>query len=109
MEISFGTAGVGRLPRTQEREVWRIAHEAVVNAERHSGGRRIAVWWQCDANSALLTVTDDGEGFTVSGPIRSDAYGLTGMRERADAIGARLEITSARQQGTRVACRLEHR
>ena len=82
LEVDFGTAGTGRLPVIQERELWRIAHEAISNVERHARASHLHVWWQCDSHSALLTVTDDGEGFEVGALARADAYGVTGMRER---------------------------
>ncbi len=47
-----------------------------------------------------LTVTDDGRGFDASRGVRDSAYGLVGMRERADVIGARLVVESSPELGT---------
>jgi signal transduction histidine kinase len=96
-----------RLALPIEREVWRIAQEAVTNAERHARAKQLAVVWESHADRALLQVLDDGRGFPVGGSGRMDAYGLLGMRERADAIGATLEIESRPGEGTAVRCRLE--
>ena len=63
--------------------------------------------WEYDGRVALLAVADDGRGFQVGHAGRIDSYGITGMRERADAIGALLEIDSAVGGGTVVRCRLE--
>jgi signal transduction histidine kinase len=51
-------------------------------------------------------VADDGKGFDVERGGRTGSYGLLGMRERANAIGARLEIESKPSMGTVVECRV---
>jgi signal transduction histidine kinase len=98
-----------RLPLRQERELWRIAQEAVTNATRHAAPTSIAVRWYCDGRHALLEVRDDGRGLPTAedgmpAAARPDAYGLRGMRERAAAIGARLTIGAADGGGTLVRC-----
>ncbi|MFN2606719.1 MAG: GAF domain-containing sensor histidine kinase [Acidimicrobiales bacterium] len=104
IEASLTREVSGRLPLLQERELWRIAHEAVTNVERHARAASVAVRWTCDGSGASLEVADDGTGFSVE-DARADSFGLTGMRERADAIGATLDITSG-ARGTVVRCRL---
>jgi signal transduction histidine kinase len=93
-----------RLPILQEREMWRIAQEALTNVERHAHASRVRVLWRCDGASAALEVTDNGVGFPIGRAGRLDSYGILGMRERASSIGATLEITSEPEQGTRVRC-----
>lgn len=95
-----------RLPLLQERELWRVAQEAVTNAERHAGARHLSVVWDCDGRQARLAIADDGQGFVPGQSGRPDSYGLTGMRERADGIGARLQIESTPGGGTMVRCSL---
>jgi signal transduction histidine kinase len=107
LEVCFTDEASARLPVVQEREIWRIAHEAIVNVERHSRAETLTVRWTCDGSQAVLTVADDGRGFSVARSGRMGSYGITGMRERADAIGARLEIDSGPQTGTTVRCRME--
>jgi signal transduction histidine kinase len=94
--------GGSSLPPVTEREVARIAQEAINNAERHSGARHIYVRWHCDKVGAELEVADDGRGLAANAPLRSDAFGILGMRERADAIGAKFGIVSPPGQGTKV-------
>jgi signal transduction histidine kinase len=101
LEVSFSQHGSGRLPLRQERELWRIAKEAVVNAERHAHASRLQIGWECDGRSAELTVSDDGDGFRKH-EARTDSYGIIGMRERATSIGARFEIASEEGRGTTV-------
>ena len=105
LEIEFRSVSDRRLPIRQEREMWRIAQEALVNVERHSEARHVVVEWGCDGVRASLEVRDDGRGFE-SGTGRRDSYGLMGMRERAASIGATLEILSSLGEGTTVRCEL---
>ncbi|MDQ1395218.1 MAG: hypothetical protein QOG64_477 [Acidimicrobiaceae bacterium] len=102
LRVIFRSAAGRRLPLPQERELWRIAQEAVTNAERHAGAATVTVSWRCDEGGAALEVADDGRGF--HGQARPDAYGLVGMRERADSIGAILTVESAPGRGTTVRC-----
>ena len=108
LETSFRHQETARLPVPQEREMWRIAQEAIANVERHARANRVSVQWRCDGANALLVVADDGLGFPVGTAGRLDSYGLVGMRERADAIGAQLEFESTEGRGTTVRCRLEN-
>ena len=93
-----------RLPLLQEREMWRIAQEALVNVERHAQARAAAVRWRCDGQAAALEIADDGRGFPAGKAGRIDSYGIMGMRERASSIGATLEIHSEEGKGTVIRC-----
>jgi signal transduction histidine kinase len=99
----------GRLPLVRERELWRIAQEAITNVERHARATHLRVRWWSDGREAVLAVADDGRGFDPDRAGRADSYGITGMRERADAIDARLSIETEPFVGTIVECRLEAR
>jgi signal transduction histidine kinase len=93
-----------RMPLPIEREVWRVAREAVMNAERHAHATKVSILWLCNADGALLEVVDDGVGLPPGK--KASGYGLVGMRERADSIGAQLEITSGPGTGTVVRMRV---
>ena len=103
--VHLDAEGAKALPVRQEREMWHIAQESVVNVERHASARNVWVTWRSDGTGALLEVRDDGVGFSGAGG-RVDSYGMRGLRERAAGIGARLEIESRSGQGTVVRCRL---
>jgi len=94
----------GRLPLLQERELWRIAQEAVTNVERHARASRVVVTWQTDGRRALLLVVDNGRGFAGERAGRLDSYGIVGMRERAASIGATLDVSGNPGTGTTVRC-----
>ncbi len=97
-----------RLPILQEKEMWRIAKEAMINVERHAEASNVTLRWRYDDRGALLEVADDGKGLpprSADGRLgRSDSYGLLGMRERADSVGATLELISKPGEGTTVRC-----
>ncbi len=96
-----------RLPLLQEREMWRIAQEALVNVERHAEASKARVVWRCNGQSAALEVLDNGKGFPAGTAGRFDSYGILGMRERASSIGATVEVASTSGRGTRVRCLLQ--
>lgn len=98
-----------RLPILQEREMWRIAQEAVTNVERHARATQVVITWRCNGERAVLEVADNGRGFPIGKAGRLDSYGIIGMRERASSIGATLDVISAEGEGTTVRCQLAAR
>jgi signal transduction histidine kinase len=85
-------------------EVYSIGREALVNSFRHSGARRIEVELEYAATQLRVLVRDDGCGIDLqvlqSG--RDGHWGLSGMRERADRVGAKLRVLSQSGTGTEV-------
>jgi signal transduction histidine kinase/ligand-binding sensor domain-containing protein len=105
LESSFAIFGAYRpLPAEMEREFLRIAQEAIHNVKKHAGAKHLSVQLQYRPGEIVLEVTDDGCGFAPAGGPESlqGHYGLTGMKERAEAIGATLEVNSAPGAGTRI-------
>ncbi|HEX7811149.1 MAG TPA: PAS domain S-box protein [Burkholderiales bacterium] len=92
-----------RLPPAAEIALFRIAQGAITNAARHAQGTRVGVALSANPGKVTLVVADDGRGFdAASAGAPSGSWGLTIMRERAEAIGATLRIESAPELGTRV-------
>jgi signal transduction histidine kinase len=90
------------IERLAEEELFAIAREALTNAAKHSQARRIDVEiGYPDARSVRVAVTDDGVGFDPDQP-RNGHYGLIGMSERADRIGAALTLASEPGAGTEI-------
>jgi ligand-binding sensor domain-containing protein/signal transduction histidine kinase len=85
-------------------EVYRIGREAIVNAFHHSGARTIQVEMEYSRRVFRLVVRDDGCGIDpqVLRAGREGHWGLRGMRERSERIGARLRVWSRAAMGTRV-------
>jgi signal transduction histidine kinase len=109
LQVRLRAHETARLALMQERELWRIAQEAITNVERHAKATQVTVTWRCDGQQASLEVADDGSGFQPGRSGRLDSYGILGMRERAASIGASLDVTSEPGRGTRVRCTLDTR
>ena len=107
LEIDVLISASDRMPIMQERELWRIAQEAMVNVERHAEASRIDVNWTSDGARGVLEIIDDGRGFTMGESGRIDSYGLVGMRERAGSIGATMEVVSTPGSGTTIRCSVD--
>jgi len=86
----------------------RITQEALSNVRKHSNARH--AWISCfqDSGDLILAIQDDGEGFSVEDIPRPSRYGLRGMRERAELLGADFQIISRPGNGTTVRVRLPH-
>ncbi len=80
-------------PRDVHVAVYRIAQEAINNAAKHADARTLSVRMAGDPQGLRLRVSDDGHGFDPQ-RLRSPGMGLDIMRERADAIGAVLTVSS---------------
>jgi signal transduction histidine kinase len=91
-----------RLAVPVENELLRILQEALNNIAKHAKADVVDVVWNVDGGYFELTVRDDGRGFETARGVRDSAYGLVGMRERADVIGAHLLIESRPGGGTTV-------
>lgn len=103
-EGRFSVTGAYRaLPAPVEKEMLRVAKEAFGNAAQHAEAAHIFVDLVYLEDAVRLQVRDDGAGFDLAqGSARVGHYGLRGMRERAGAIGAALEIKSAVGEGSSV-------
>ena len=86
-------------------ELYRIAREAVINANKHSQAREIVIRLERAGAEMVLRVIDNGVGF-LSEPNTRPGLGAHIMGYRARLIGARLEIDSPKAGGTRVSCYL---
>ncbi len=85
-------------------EVYRIGREALINAFRHAGANRIEATLTYTSSQLRLLVRDDGHGIDpdILRAGRDGHWGLSGMRERADRIGARLHLFSSASGGTEI-------
>jgi signal transduction histidine kinase len=102
LDLDLDAAGLGP---AAEKLVYRVAAEGLRNAARHAAATRVTVSLERRDDRARLTVTDDGRGFA---PERLDARrsqghrGLALLQDLAAESGARLEIESAPDHGTRL-------
>lgn len=80
-------------------ELLHIVQEALANVRRHSGASRARITLGREGDAIWTEVEDDGRDFE---PGKGTGIGLTGVRERAHALGGELEIESKPREGTRV-------
>ena len=102
--VEFQRQGVERrLDPTVELALYRMAQEAFSNIARHAQATQASLKITFTAQAVTIQVTDNGKGFEVpKSPAEfapSGHYGLLGLHERAELIGAALEIRSAPGQG----------
>ncbi|MCL5995949.1 MAG: sensor histidine kinase, partial [Chloroflexi bacterium] len=98
-----------QLDKASAETLFRITQEALNNVERHAHASCLNVTMQQVSfpdPSLTITVQDDGVGFDVSA-LDDERFGLRGMRERAELIGAHLRVDSAAGAGTRVTINLK--
>lgn len=111
LSVDFNKTGQERrLSREVELSLYRIAQEALNNVVKHSKAERAELRITFDVSTVQMVVSDNGSGFiTPNSPTEfapNGHFGLLGIHERADLIGARLEIESALGRGTKIKVRL---
>jgi signal transduction histidine kinase len=90
-------------------EAYQIAGEALRNAVRHAGARRVTVTIHYEPRQLRLTVRDDGRGIdpeTIARQQVEGHFGLPGLRERAAIVNGRLDLRSERGAGTEIELRI---
>ncbi len=103
LPISVEASTGERMPPALEVAVYRIVQEALTNVTKHAQAASVKIELQRSPDRISCSVRDDGVGFDVSATSATKrGLGLVGIRERLDAVGGRLEITSAPRQGTAV-------
>jgi two-component system sensor histidine kinase UhpB len=99
-----------RLSRDVELSLYRIAQEALNNVVKHADATHAELNILFEDSKIQMEINDNGRGFIVPNSPTEFApnghFGLLGVHERADLIGARLEIESALGKGTRLRVRL---
>ncbi len=107
IELAIGGA-YRELDARVEREVLRIAQEALNNVVRHAAATKTGVDLHYSDEALLLTIEDNGVGFGMDAVAKLDGhFGLVGMKERAAVIGAVLEVRSEMGKGSVVSLRVE--
>jgi len=109
LEASFSIFGAYRqLPPGTEREILRIAQEAIHNVKKHAEATTLTVRMEYGPSEISLEIRDNGRGFKVAqqAKVTPGHFGLTGMRERAALIGGTLEVSSEPGAGTTLRCRM---
>jgi PAS domain S-box-containing protein len=91
-----------RLNQMVETSAYRIVQEATTNAFKHAQARRISIKLSLQGNNASIVVEDDGQGIDYTAVSDSHGIGLAAIHERAELIGAKIELSTRVAQGTRL-------
>jgi signal transduction histidine kinase len=91
------------LPCEVENNLLRIGQEALTNALKYAEATEIRVELIYQSTQFTLRIKDDGQGFTINHSSNHNGFGLLGMSERAERIGAQIQIQSTPGQGTQIA------
>jgi len=113
MEIDFKSNVRTAVPLELGQTLFRVLQEALHNASKHSGVRRVEIEIREDSGQICLTVGDSGKGFEIEVARRGRGLGLTSMQERVRLVNGTVTIESKPRHGTTVHVRVplqsEHR
>lgn len=94
------------LPPQVEEGIYKVCHEALNNAAKHAQAKKVRVILRYMEPEVWLVVQDDGIGFSLGQAVAeaeaNNRYGITGMNERAQQLGAVLQFITSPGRGTRV-------
>src|SRR5207302_2780782 len=97
LEVILEVSGrAGRMPPPIEHAVFRVAHEALVNAWRHASCRTVRVDLIFAPTEVLLRVRDDGEGLSADARSGPTGFGTNGLRHATAQVGGKLRVANAR-------------
>jgi signal transduction histidine kinase len=107
VKVEFAHSGLdGRMSPIVETAAFRIVQEALTNVARHAGVPSVTVRVWRDGESLSVQIADAGKGFDVAAAVAAGkSSGLSGMRERAAALGGKMDIDSS-TNGTRLTAEL---
>ena len=101
ISIQLSAEGERKLPADVQVGLYRLAQEALNNIVKHAKANQAIVTLRCSDETVRLTVADNGMGFDPTA-VTADHLGLKIMRERAEAIGAKLTIYSEPDEETQI-------
>lgn len=99
---------IARMPRDIETAIFRIAQEAIANAQEHSGSPAITVRLTHTESSVMLEVEDRGCGMAINGDPHSDlaepvqGFGISGMEARTKLLGGTFNLITEVGKGTTI-------
>jgi signal transduction histidine kinase len=102
MDVDFQHDEIPDLPSEVTTCLYRVAQEAIRNAEKHSGSRRVRVELAARSDSIRLRVSDAGLGFAATSADCSTGLGLVSMAERLRSVGGALTVQSEVNRGTHI-------
>ncbi len=112
IEVTFRVFGdVMSLPTAAEDALFRVTHEALRNAERHSGASQVAILLSYESDGASVSVTDNGIGLGTMDPFAHNEghFGIQGLNALLEEIGGELEVCDLIPHGVRIDGRVKAR
>jgi signal transduction histidine kinase/ligand-binding sensor domain-containing protein len=100
----------GLFPSESEINIYRIVQESVNNILKHSGAKSARIAIKREPRTVLITIADDGRGFSadaIANQQSSGGFGLRGMAERARMLGGKQTVQSTPGGGTTLMIKLE--
>jgi PAS domain S-box-containing protein len=104
IQATVEVVGQGVLPADVQVAIYRVCQEALNNVAKHAGASKVEINLKHEGNAIDLLIRDDGGGFDPE-RTTSGHYGLTMMRERAEAAGVLLSVMSQPGHGTELTLR----
>jgi signal transduction histidine kinase len=95
------------MPADVENNLLRIAQEAFTNAVKYAYASTIQIELIYESTFCCLQIKDNGRGFEVNDTVLSRGFGLLGMTERSEHIGAQISIESQLGQGTEISVSIQ--
>ncbi len=107
LEATFHARDVeGQLSPLVESELLRILQEALTNVRKHAKAQQVRIDLDIQNKFVILRIQDDGTGFVYDPALRSQHFGLSIMRERAERLGGSFDVQSAVGEGTLILVQL---
>ena len=103
--VDVTVTGEGKLPAETQVALYRICQEGLNNIAKHAKASQVEIEMHHTPLGLVLNIRDDGRGFDTTNIISFGHYGLNMMRERAEAVGAKLTLSSQLDHGTEIAIR----
>ncbi|MBT3389266.1 MAG: HAMP domain-containing protein [Chloroflexi bacterium] len=106
VKVSLSLQGERELPLSVEQALFRISQEALNNIAKHAQASTVTIELVYETGQIRLNINDDGIGFDPASVDATLSLGLRSMQERAEEIGATLEINSQANQGCTIKVRV---
>ena len=102
LQTELKAEGVDRLPAPLEKELYRVALEALSNLVKYAKAKQVSIHIWLEDDTVYMEICDNGMGFDLAVAKSSGGLGLQNMERRVKQIGGNLEIVSAPNSGTKV-------
>ena len=103
--VDVTVTGEGKLPAETQVALYRICQEGLNNIAKHAKASQVEIEMHHTSSGLILNIRDNGRGFDSTKAESFGHYGLNMMKERAEAVGAKLMISSQLDHGSEIAIR----